>query len=271
MSLFPRGLRRSKSPPPVSLPASVVAGARIYAFGDVHGRVDLLRRLFSAIEQDMGGSDPIQPVVVGLGDYMDRGPESKAVVQALVDAVPGCELVAVRGNHEQMLVDFLEDPTRCGPAWLANGALETLQSYGVEVKKISRLDDAELQLIRDTFARNLPPAHLLLLQRLPLSYTSGDYFFVHAGVRSGVDLEHQAARDMLWIRSGFVEGDQPFAKVIVHGHTPVDQPYLGRYRINLDTGAYFTNRLTCLVLEGTSRRLLDLGTRTGHGSSLPSS
>ena len=149
-------------------------------------------------------------------------------------------------------------PKRCGPTWLANGALETLRSYAVDVRKISRLDDGELQAIRASLARNLPPGHLLLLQRLPLSYVSGDYFFVHAGVRLGVGIEGQVARDLLWIRDGFADGDEPFEKVVVHGHTPVDQPYLGRYRINLDTGAYFTNRLSCLVLEGTSVRLLEV-------------
>jgi serine/threonine protein phosphatase 1 len=96
----------------------------------------------------------------------------------------------------------------------------------------------------------------LFLQRLPLSYTSGDYFFAHAGIRSSKSTERQTARDLLWIREGFADRDEPTSKVVVHGHTPVEHPYLGRYRINLDTGAYFTNRLTCLVLEGTTGRLL---------------
>jgi serine/threonine protein phosphatase 1 len=235
----------------------VAEGVRVYAFGDVHGRADLLRPLFSAIERQVGRSHLARSVVVGLGDYIDRGGESRAVIEALINGVPGCELVPVRGNHEQMLLDFLEDPKRCGPAWLANGALETLRSYAVEVRKISRLEDDELQAIRASLARNLPPGHLLLLQRLPLSYVSGDYFFAHAGVRPGVGFKDQVARDLLWIRDGFADGDEPFEKVVVHGHMPVDQPYLGRYRINLDTGAYFTNRLSCLVLEGTTVSLLE--------------
>jgi serine/threonine protein phosphatase 1 len=97
----------------------------------------------------------------------------------------------------------------------------------------------------------------MLLQKMPLTYVSGDYFFVHAGVRPEVGIERQAVRDLLWIRKGFADRDRPFEKVVVHGHTPVNQPYLGRYRINLDTGAYLTNRLSCLVLEGTDIRPLN--------------
>lgn len=197
-------------------------------------------------------------VIVGLGDYIDRGPDSQSVVQALVDGVPGCELALVRGNHEQMFLDFLEGPQEFGPVWLANGALETLHSYGVDVRRVHRLRDPELQAIRDALARSLPPAHLLLLQRLPLTYTSGDYFFVHAGARRRVAINDQLARDLLWMRANVPNLDEPFEKVVVHGHTPVEKPFLGRYRINLDTGAYFTNRLTCLVLEGTSRRILEI-------------
>ena len=255
MSLFQLGRRQTRLPPPAKLPASAEAGVRVYAFGDVHGRVDLLRPLFSAIAKDAGRT-ALRSIVVGLGDFIDRGTEPKAVVQTLVEGVLGCELVSLRGNHEQMLLDFLENPISAGPSWLANGAFETLLSYGVPVRKVSRLAPTELQSMRDALVRNIPPAHLLLLQKMRLSYASCDYLFAHAGVRLKASVESQVARDLLWIRSGFADRDSPFEKVVVHGHTPVNQPYLGRYRINLDTGAYFTNQLSCLVIEGTTIRLL---------------
>jgi serine/threonine protein phosphatase 1 len=239
------------------LPARTPAGIRVYVFGDVHGRIDLLRALFSAIERDAGIGDPARSLVVGLGDYVDRSMESKAVIQAIVDGIAGCDLVALRGNHEQMLTDFLENPTLHGPAWLANGAFETLRSYDVPLTKVSHLNPRELQSIRDALARQIPLSHLMLLQGMPLTYACGSYLFVHAGVRPRVAIERQVVRDLLWIRKGFADRDRPFEKVVVHGHTPVDQPYLGRYRINLDTGAYLTNRLSCLVLEGTNVRSLD--------------
>jgi serine/threonine protein phosphatase 1 len=219
--------------------------------------VDLLRALFNAIEQDASVGGAIHSLVVGLGDYVDRSMEPKAVIQAMVSGIAGCDLVALRGNHEQMLIDFLENPVRHGAEWLANGAIETLRSYEVPLNKLGRFDANELQWIRDSLARQIPVPHLMLLQRMPLTYVSGDYFFVHAGVRPQISIERQAIRDLLWIREGFADRDRPFEKVVVHGHTPVDQPYLGKYRINLDTGAYFTGRLSCLVLEGTNIRSLN--------------
>jgi serine/threonine protein phosphatase 1 len=233
-------------------------GVRIYAFGDVHGRADLLRGVFAAIEKDRGEAIGLRHVIVGLGDYVDRGGAVHDVLQMLIHGVDGCELVALRGNHEQMLLDFLEDPQRHGTAWIANGALDTLRAYGVDIGGIGRPNDAELRSIRDAFARSIPPSHLLFLEHLALSYTSGDYFFAHAGVRPTKSVEQQVARDLLWIRQGFADRDEPTDKFVVHGHTPVEQPYFGRYRVNLDTGAYFTNRLSCLVLENTAVRLLEV-------------
>jgi serine/threonine protein phosphatase 1 len=233
-------------------------GLRCYVFGDLHGRVDLLDRLKSAVALDLQQRPTQAAIVIGLGDYVDRGPQSKAVVEGLLNDSFGARAVFLRGNHEQMLLDFLEDPARHGQAWLRYGAAETLRSYGVEIGHQLSGAPSWYKSLRDQLARQIPVAHLLFLQRLPLKYQVGDYFFAHAGARPGTPLDLQQVDDLLWIRDGFIDDDTCFDKVIVHGHTPVNQPYLGINRINLDTGAYFTQRLSCLMLEGTDRRLLEV-------------
>ena len=256
ISLFRRRPERAAPPPPLNHPPRLPDGVRIYVFGDLHGRDDLAVRLQDAIAADRELSGLPNTVVVGLGDMIDRGSGSQTVIQIMVGGFTGCTTVCLRGNHEQMLIDFLEDPVRYGPLWFRNGAIETLRSYGIATSGRERPPAEELREIRDAAARAIPPSHLLFLQRMPLSYTAGDYFFAHAGAKPGVALTEQTPMDLLWIRSGFADRDPPFEKVVVHGHTPVDQPYFGLYRINLDTGAYSTGRLTCLALEGDQRRLL---------------
>ncbi len=240
------------------LPAGTVpSGQRIYVFGDVHGRFDLVLRLRDAIRRDRARSAPAPVQVIGLGDFIDRGPDSKDVIEALTSDFFECEASFIRGNHEQMLLDFLDNPDD-GPVWLRNGARETLRSYGVDLADAAsgtRIDYAKL---RTAFRARLPQAHAAFLDGLPLSLAVGGYFFVHAGARPGVPLHQQKSSDMLWIRDGFADRDEQFEKIVVHGHTPVDRPYLGKYRINLDTGAYLTNRLSCLVLETRERRILEI-------------
>jgi serine/threonine protein phosphatase 1 len=230
-------------------------GQRLYVFGDLHGRDDLAARLGAAIAADMAAEPAAEVTVIGLGDLIDRGPGSHAVVAGMNAGFPGTRTISLRGNHEQMLLDFLEDPQGNGHQWFRNGAAETLRSYGVEPGGRERPPPEELARIRDAFARAIPPAELVFLQRMPFSHTVGDYFFAHAGARPGVALAEQDPTDLLWIRP---EGDSdpPREKVVVHGHTPVERPFLGAFRINLDTGAYFTNRLSCLVLSNADRRLL---------------
>jgi O-antigen ligase/diadenosine tetraphosphatase ApaH/serine/threonine PP2A family protein phosphatase len=236
----------------------VPAGCRLYAFGDLHGRLDLLVRLRDAIRQDLERDAIEQPIVIGLGDYIDRGPQSKEVIEALAsDFFPG-KSVLLRGNHEQMLLDFLEDPIHRGPLWFRYGAPETLRSYGVDGARTPGSTSIDCKAVRDRLASQMPSSHVLLLQRLPTSYQNGSYFFAHAGARHSVPLDQQEPRDLLWIRKGFADRDAAFEKTVVHGHTPVDKPYFGQYRINIDTGAYLTNRLTCLVLEGDTHRLLEV-------------
>lgn len=230
---------------------------RIYAFGDVHGRIDLLCQLKDAIDADCRSAPPANGVlIVGLGDYVDRGPDSRGVIAALAGGHFGHDAIFLRGNHEQMLLQFLEDPEHFGPLWFRFGAAETLQSYGVDIRSASASATSRYRAIRNELARLMDPAHLVFLQRTPTSFRTSTHFFAHAGARPGVPLDRQAAEDLLWMREGFAEQDDVFEKIIVHGHTPVEKPYFGKYRINLDTGAYFTNRLSCLVIEKGQMRML---------------
>lgn len=226
----------------------------VYAIGDVHGRSDLLQRMAELIRDDLLARPGADPTVVLLGDYLDRGPDSRGVIEGL--AVPGlfeAPVRALRGNHEEMLLTFLSGP-EIGSMWRRNGAVETLYSYGVDVRdfKLAR----NLAETAEELRYRLPASHLAFLESAPLSCAIGDYFFCHAGVRPGVALEEQRARDLLWIRDDFLGSSQTFPKIVVHGHTPVGEAEIHPNRINVDTGAYISNRLSCLVLEGEQRRFL---------------
>jgi diadenosine tetraphosphatase ApaH/serine/threonine PP2A family protein phosphatase len=235
---------------------AVPEGHRIYAIGDIHGRADLLRQLHALIAEDAASAvENIQKTVVYLGDYVDRGLESKTVID-LVAADPPADMAAVRlkGNHEETMLYFLDDVT-IGPAWFAMGGDATAYSYGVGLPKglpqKARFDHAWHEL-----HQRLPAAHLSFLTDLQLSYTAGDYMFVHAGVRPDVALDRQNAEDLLWIRDEFLSATTGWDKVIVHGHSASHRPQSLPQRIGVDTGAYATNVLTSLVLEGRERRFL---------------
>jgi serine/threonine protein phosphatase 1 len=236
---------------PAYAPAEESANQRLYVFGDLHGRADLIPALKEAIERDRARSGR-SSLVIGLGDYIDRGPQSRAVIDSLAAGF-GCPSIMLRGNHEQMLLDFLEKPERRGRMWIEHGAVATLKSYGVEVTG----HRPNLRELRGRLIAAMPPSHLLFIQRMRTSHQSGRYFFAHAGARPGVPLDQQEPRDLLWIRDGFVDGEHAFEKVVVHAHTQVEKPYLGQFRINLDTAAYISGRLSCLVIDGDDHRLLE--------------
>ncbi|HZS81835.1 MAG TPA: metallophosphoesterase family protein [Stellaceae bacterium] len=222
----------------------VDAGSRVYAVGDIHGRADLLRALRQMIHEDAYAAQAPRNVVVYLGDYVDRGDASRAVIDCLLDErLPGFEEVHLLGNHEDSMLRFLTD-LEIGPAWLAYGGAATLCSYGVAPPTSER----ELARAQDELHRKLPQRHLDFLRRLKLSHCEGDYFFVHAGARPGVSLAAQAPEDMLWIRDEFLRSDAEFGKVVVHGHTITDLPEVKRNRIGIDTGAFASGTLTCLAL-----------------------
>lgn len=226
-------------------------GERIYAIGDIHGRLDLLRRAIEAIGRDVAARGPAA-LTVTVGDYIDRGQASRGVLDCLAANPFPTPLVALKGNHEDMLAAFLADPA-VGPHWADNGGLATLRSYGVPVRGPFTTDFAAA---RAAMREVLPAAHAAFLRALKLSFSRGGYFFCHAGVRPGVPLERQSEEDLLWIREPFLLSAQDFGQIVVHGHTPVAEPEVLPNRIGIDTGAYFSGRLTCVALgEGRPRFL----------------
>lgn len=241
--------------------ASLPLGKRIYAVGDIHGRSDLLDRLADQIAAELTAFPCADAETIFLGDYVDRGMQSMAVVNRLANKDFPTPFMALRGNHEATLLDFLEEADVLG-AWRQYGAIETLVSYGVDVREAQRgrgYADARAQ-----FLAALPAEHVDFFRKTPLWWSCGDYFFCHAGIKPGVPLARQNERDLLWIRSAFLDNTSTHEKIIVHGHTPVDEPENLPNRINIDTGAYATGTLTCLVLEGAERRFLSTRSLTAR-------
>jgi serine/threonine protein phosphatase 1 len=234
-------------------------GVRIYAVGDIHGRVDLLRRILTMIAADLDKNPCRSVVEVFLGDYIDRGPSSREVIATLLSHPPvGGERHCLRGNHEQAMLDFLQEPGVLVD-WSRFGGFETLLSYGLTPRlPVSRNDAMQL---RDALAAALPQSHLGFLRATELSHARGGYFFVHAGIKPGLSLEAQSEDDLLWIREPFLFSQRDHGKIIVHGHTPNEEPEVMGNRINIDTGAFLTGRLTCLVLEGQGLRFFDTRSR----------
>jgi serine/threonine protein phosphatase 1 len=228
----------------------VPPGRRVYAIGDIHGRADLLGDLHHLIHEDAYRRQSPHNVVVYLGDYIDRGDASPAVIDLLLDApLPSFESIHLKGNHEDSLLRFLEDYT-IGRAWLGYGGAETLESYGIPCSSAAT-GARELTRLQAEFAARLPDRHRRFLAGLRLMHEEGDYLFAHAGVRPGVPLEQQSEDDLLWIRDEFLASDAAFGKIIVHGHTISTRPDVQRNRIGIDTGAFATGKLTALVLEGS--------------------
>jgi Calcineurin-like phosphoesterase len=233
--------------------AQTPEGIRIYAIGDIHGRADLLDRMLKQIDADLAENTPRHAIQVFLGDYIDRGPASREVLDLLIERESTHEIVFLKGNHESLLTRFATDPSILDD-WQRLGGLETLMSYGITPSiNADRIGQTRLAL---AFGQTFPESHRKFLGNLKTSFTCGDYFFVHAGVRPGVPLTEQREEDLLWIRQEFLLCEDDFSKIVVHGHTPVMQPDIRPNRINIDTGAYATGRLTCLVLEADTIRTL---------------
>ena len=219
-------------------------GMRVYAVGDVHGRADLLEALLVRIDADLTARPIAQQVQVFLGDYIDRGPNSREVLDLLIKRRRQHPMICLLGNHESIAVEFIKNPS-VWPAWKAGGGLSTLLSYGVAIP--IRSNPQELAV---AFSQALADEHRRFLASLALSYTCGDFFFCHAGVRPKIPLRQQQQADLLWIRDDFLLHEEDFGKIVVHGHTATNEPDVRPNRINIDTGAYATGHLTCLVLEG---------------------
>lgn len=222
---------------------------RIYAVGDIHGRLDLLTALQDAIDEDMEFHPGPHCVEVYLGDYVDRGPQSSGVIDALIARSKTHNAVCLSGNHEAILIDALYSQDAFS-RWLRMGGLETVFSY---VQPSATKDETRLW---NEWRSAMRSDHVDFLRQLEANFVCGDYVFVHAGLRPGLPLEEQDPSDMMWIRKEFLDYSHSFGHLVVHGHTPIAAPEVLSNRINIDTGAYATGHLTCLVLEGADRFLI---------------
>lgn len=238
-------------------PARFTEGRVAFAIGDIHGRADLLAIMLEILEREAaealrsGGA----PLVVFLGDYVDRGPASASVVDLLLQQRPtDCERRFLLGNHEQAMLAFTEAPV-ANRAWLAFGGVETLASYGVEPPS-PHSADVDLEFAAADLRAKLPSAHLQFLQSLELYVEEGGYAFAHAGVDPGRALKAQRSQDLLWIRDRFLSSRRRFSHRVVHGHTPTAEPFADARRIGVDTGAYATGILTAARIEGDEVRFL---------------
>jgi serine/threonine protein phosphatase 1 len=230
-------------------------GRVVYAIGDIHGCYELMAALLTAIVSDIAElpSDPL-PVIVFCGDYVDRGHRSRDVVAALVwiSRNSPVDVIFLRGNHEAMLLDFIDQPER-SLSWLQNDGEATLRSYGVDIPSSNDKDAllGNCRDLRDQLIDFMPSSHLTLLRGLNVTFMVGDYILVHAGLRPKVSISKQVESDCLWIREPFLENDYGFEKVVVHGHSWIsDMPQITANRIGVDTGAYSTGSLTAVRLDG---------------------
>jgi serine/threonine protein phosphatase 1 len=226
---------------------------RLYVIGDIHGRSDLLDRMVSAIYRDVEKHGRRESLTITLGDYVDRGPDSCGVLERLArNPFPG-EHVALKGNHEVLFESFLHDSSNAD-FWRQLGGLETLHSYGVAVNDLMVGQGVEKAFHALNAA--VPEAHRAFLSSLKNSISIEGYFFCYAGVRPGVRLDRQNVNDLFWIRDEFLNSKQDFGKMVIHGHSPHEWPEVKPNRVNIDTGAFATGRLTCLVIEDGRGRFL---------------
>ncbi len=234
----------------------------VYAVGDVHGRGDLLAQILRSIRADAEAAKS-RASVVFLGDYIDRGPASRDVVDMLIAAGRDRRFGwrFLRGNHDQAIRDFLHDPVT-GAIWFESGGDATLKSYGVAPPRRGARREAWIAAA-GRLAAAMPADHAKFFRNLEPWCEIGDYLFVHAGLRPGVPIEEQKPRDLMWIREPFLSDPRPLPKVVVHGHTPAITVYVDHRRIGIDTGACFTGVLTALRLEGDRASMIQTSGRPG--------
>jgi serine/threonine protein phosphatase 1 len=230
-------------------------GYRAYAIGDVHGRLDLLEQLLARIHSELQRKPAAQTLLVFVGDLIDRGPSSAQVVERLrTYRREGIRPVFILGNHEEVLLRILRGDAQLITKWRWFGGSECLQSYGVDPAQMAHLTDEEaLSLVRAAIPKN----HVKFLESFVDSCRFGDYLFVHAGIRPGIELEQQSQADLRWIREPFLLDESDYGFVVVHGHTIKAEVDERPNRIGIDTGAYRTDVLTALAIEGSERWLID--------------
>lgn len=249
-------LKKFQKPPIPQVTPYVPENQRIYSVGDIHGRADLLELLHEKIQTDAKTFSG-KKTIVYLGDYIDRGEQSRQVIETLLaNPLEDFEAIHLQGNHEKAMLDFIEYPGAAA-AWLTFGGRETLNSYGIPLAytpSMGAVADLAKQL-----EDKLPDEHRTFMQNCLDSWQCGSYFFVHAGIRPGVAFDKQSIEDKLWIREEFLSSTTNHGTIVVHGHSTNLQPELLPNRIGIDTAAFNTGVLTCLVLEGKEQRLLQTG------------
>jgi serine/threonine protein phosphatase 1 len=249
--LFGAKARRSPAIPP---------GERVYAIGDIHGRADLFGALIAAIELDDAMSSPAQTTVILLGDLIDRGPDSAGVLAAARAWQQRRTVRILAGNHEEMFLECFTDAELMGH-FLRFGGRETILSYPVDHADFAA---ADIEMAQALMRAAVPASDLDFIRGFEDRIVIGGYLFVHAGIRPGVGLEDQETRDLRWIRGAFTDSRSDHGLLVVHGHTIFDQPDIRPNRIGIDTGAFYTGKLTALRLEGEARALLETAESDGR-------
>lgn len=242
----------------VAQPA-IPPGQRVYAVGDIHGRLDLFQALVAAIERDDAARRKADTTVILLGDLVDRGPDSSAVIAAARDLAGRRKVRFIAGNHEEMFLDSF-GKAEVLRHFLRHGGRETLLSYPIapDVYRDLTLDET-----REILPSLIPTEDIAFLRGFEDMIRIGDYLFVHAGIRPGLPLDQQETRDLRWIREPFLGSTEDHGCCVIHGHSIADEPEVRANRIGIDTGAYMSGRLTALGLEGTERWFLETGETDG--------
>jgi Calcineurin-like phosphoesterase len=251
-------LRLFARPPPP--PARFPEGRVGFAIGDIHGRSDLLEAMLALLEAraELDRRENGAPIVVFLGDYVDRGPDSRGVIDLLLGPRPlGYERRFLKGNHEQSMLAFMETPLD-NRAWVLQGGAETLLSYGVQPPSPLGAVDEDWFAAAAALKAATPEPHRAFLDRLERYVELGDYAFVHAGVDAARPLDQQSDLDLYWSRARFLASKRRFSHRVVHGHTPADQPFADQRRVGVDTGAYVTGTLTAARFEAEDATFLQV-------------
>lgn len=232
---------------------AMTPGRRVYAIGDIHGRLDLLDKILKRIDADHAARAPAERHIVLLGDLIDRGPDSAGVVERIRQLCQSDPHVhCLMGNHEEILIRAIDGDDKALRLFCRIGGRETLISYGVTPEEYERLDYAEVE---ERLGQVIPADHHAFLSGLHEILIMGDYVFVHAGIRPGIPLAEQKPAETRWIRDPFLDHRAPLEKMVVHGHTVADEAEILPHRIGIDTGAYHSDRLTALMLEDTQRHV----------------